>query len=484
MITKAAKPHTIGETLIIPAVKEVLTTVVGCDSNIMSSVPLSNSSVSRRVQEMSDDVEATLCSKLQFREFSIQLDETTHRDSEAVLMAYVRYIDDDNTVAEEMLFAKPLETTTKGIDIFKALKDYLQEKEIPLINIVACATDGAPAMVGRYRGLIANLKEEVPHILAVHCVIHRQHLVAKSLSDRLHTSLHLVIKAVNRIKAHALNERLFRELCKENDEEFQRLVLHTEVRWLSKGNCLRRFFFLFESVVQFLQTVDDSLSKALSQIKPDIAYLADFFEKMNELLTKLQGNEVTLVQCKSVINAFIMKLSLFSQNLTRRELCNFPRLKEVTHLEDADIICYSEHLQQVQCSMKERFTDLLQLAVPAWFLNPFVTDVSSVDTPLQESFIELQNDEESKLCFQLKGYRDFWIHQRQRYPSLWPEVKLLILAFPTSYLVEKGFSAITQIISKQRHRLNLQSGDLRLRLTCISPNVAALAQLHQAQGSH
>ncbi|CAH1973654.1 unnamed protein product [Acanthoscelides obtectus] len=87
---------------------------------------------------------------------------------------------------------------------------------------------------------------------SIHCVLHRQHLVAKNLSVRLHESLHLVIDAVNRIRSNALNTRLFAQLCEENDEHFHQLLLHTEVRWLSKGLCLTRFFALFETILEFL----------------------------------------------------------------------------------------------------------------------------------------------------------------------------------------------------------------------------------------
>jgi hypothetical protein len=75
---------------------------------------------------------------------------------------------------------------TKGKSIFDVLEHYFKEKCIPLDNIVSVATDGTPAMVERYRGLISYLKKAVPNVVAVHCIIHRQHLVAKNLSDRLH----------------------------------------------------------------------------------------------------------------------------------------------------------------------------------------------------------------------------------------------------------------------------------------------------------
>ncbi|GFQ97255.1 SCAN domain-containing protein 3 [Trichonephila clavata] len=50
---------------------------------------ISKSIVSRRIDEMSEDIE------MQLVEFSVQLDESTLRESEAVLITYVRYVDKD-----------------------------------------------------------------------------------------------------------------------------------------------------------------------------------------------------------------------------------------------------------------------------------------------------------------------------------------------------------------------------------------------------
>ncbi|CAH1966858.1 unnamed protein product [Acanthoscelides obtectus] len=184
-------------------------------------------------------------------------------------------------IYEELLFARTLITETKGESIFHVLKHYFIEKAIPLSNIKSVATDGAPAMVGRYRGFISYLKQNVSGVLAIHCVIHRQHLVVKDLSVRLHESLHLVIDAVNRIRSNALNTRLFAQLCEENDEHFHQLPLHTEVRWLTKGLSLTRFFALFETILEFLDTKDKILKENLMKRKTDIAYLTDLFTKCN-----------------------------------------------------------------------------------------------------------------------------------------------------------------------------------------------------------
>ena len=62
LIAKCGKPHTIGEKLILPAIKEVISTVMHQDaSSVVRSIPLSNNSVSRRIDELAKDVEQQLC---------------------------------------------------------------------------------------------------------------------------------------------------------------------------------------------------------------------------------------------------------------------------------------------------------------------------------------------------------------------------------------------------------------------------------------
>ena len=59
-----------------------------------------------------------------------------------------------------------------------------------------------------------------------------------------------------------------------------------------------------------------------------------------------------------------------------------------------------------------------------------------------------------------------------KYPLLWDKAQFYVIAFPTSYLVEAGFSHVPQILSKARNRLDIvKRGDLQLSLTSIEPNV-------------
>ena len=62
-----------------------------------------------------------------------------------------------------------------------------------------------------------------------------------------------VIKVVNMIMSSALNTRLFRLFCQDLDSEHQNLLYYTEVRWLSRGNVVKRVYELKTEIKQFLE---------------------------------------------------------------------------------------------------------------------------------------------------------------------------------------------------------------------------------------
>ena len=256
LIAKTAKAHTIGEDLVLPTAKEIIETVLQQSAfSVLRVVPLSNDSVQRRIDEMSSDVLKQLVDILSETKHSLQIDEFTLSNNESLLLGYVRFIH-NMQAQEEMLFAISLPADTRATTVFNAVERFCEEKEISMQNILQCATDGAAAMVGKHRGFIALMKEKIRGLIATHCVIYRQHLVARNISAELHHSLRIVIKCIDKIKARPLNDILFRTLCRDNKEDFERFLLHTEVRWLSKSARMSRFYSLYDSVIELLSFIE------------------------------------------------------------------------------------------------------------------------------------------------------------------------------------------------------------------------------------
>ena len=97
--------------------------------------------------------------------------------------------------------------------------------------------------------------------------------------------------------------------------------------------------------------------------------------------------------------------------------------------------------------MTSRFQDIFSLEVPDWVIDPQHESSLEVAGVLEEELTSLRKDIELKPKLS-NSYQDFWLQKavRERYPVVWNKVKLYFIDFPTSYLVEKGFSAVSQFL--------------------------------------
>ena len=165
------------------------------------------------------------------------------------------------------------------------------------------------------------MKDDNTDMITVHCVIHLENLVAGALSPELDQVMKDVIKVINFIKAHPKTERLFKVFCQDMDQDYVRVVLHTQVRWLSKGNCLERFVALYDTMLEFGSDREVFHFLKSNDTKALICYLADVFGKLNRLNKELQGAQKTLMDCKTKICAFIMKLTFRRSQIESRNIC-------------------------------------------------------------------------------------------------------------------------------------------------------------------
>lgn len=86
------------------------------------------------------------------------LDESTDISDASQLMVFIRTVNKNFDIFEDLLYCCPLRDTTRGIDIYNALIPLCQEKSISFEKLVSVCTDGARAMTSTTVGLVGNMK--------------------------------------------------------------------------------------------------------------------------------------------------------------------------------------------------------------------------------------------------------------------------------------------------------------------------------------
>ena len=90
-IAKAKKPFTTGEELSLPAAKDICHELSGeAAVQNVARVPLSAGNITRRIDEIAEDIEAQLLERINESPwYTIQVDESTDVDNKATMLVFV-----------------------------------------------------------------------------------------------------------------------------------------------------------------------------------------------------------------------------------------------------------------------------------------------------------------------------------------------------------------------------------------------------------
>jgi len=397
-------------------------------------------------------------------------------------------------ITEELAAVIPIVGTTKGSDLFDKLMETFQNLDLQWNKLVNITTDGAKNMSGTGIGLIGQINNHMrtlncEKLLVFHCIIHQQSLIGKVL--KFEDVMGIVIKSINFIRSIGLNHRLFKEFLKSIEAEHGDVLYHTDVRWLSRGFILERFFNLRSEIEIFLI----EKGREVLELKDEVwiwklAFMADLVGHLNMLNLQLQGKNKLVSELYSNVKAFENKLALFINQISK---CNFAHFKSCQSIpenarDSFPIDIAVNALKKIEEEMHRRFKDFKYIEQDLiFFQNPLSINIEEVKEELQLEVIDLQSSIDLKSEFKNLNLIDFYKRLPQcEYSNLKKFAMKMIVCFGSTYICEFTFSKMSYIKNKYRNTLtddHLQD-ILRLSSTEIQPNYQQMCAEHQMHGSH
>lgn len=161
LIATSGRPFSDGE-FVRKCMNAVVEEVCPDKKVVLNAVSLSASTITRRIEEMGNNVYAQLQEKVkEFIYFALALDESNDVQDTAQLLIFLCGVNSNFELSEELAALQSLKGTTTGEDIFGKACQTMEELGLDWSKLVSITTDGAPSMVGTSRGLIGRMNREM-----------------------------------------------------------------------------------------------------------------------------------------------------------------------------------------------------------------------------------------------------------------------------------------------------------------------------------
>ncbi|KAL0973635.1 hypothetical protein UPYG_G00207640 [Umbra pygmaea] len=424
-------------------------------------MPLSAKTVKDRTIKMAEDITRQQIKDINSAvAYSIACDESKDKGDIEQIALFCRYVNSAGP-QEEIIELIPLKGQTRGEDICEAVLNCLSAKGINTTHLVSVATDGAPSMTGAQKGFVALLQKLLDRkLLTFHCILHQEALCAQTFPPECTEVMNVVIQIVNKIMAKSLNHRQFRSLLDELESTYSDLQLHNKVRWLSRGEVLKRFAACLGEVKTFLGSKGLTFPE-LEQPEwlEKLHFMVDMTAHLNTLNTALQGKGCTALHMLEEVLAFERKLTVLARDLQKG--VSQPDLEmELADIADKDI--WVSKFKRLTADLEDVARQKAVLAQNHKWRD--IENLPKTDQLVFETWNAIPN-----VYVNMKKYA------------------LGVLSiFGSTYVCEQVFSNMNFIKSKHRARLTDDSlrSCVKMKVTAYSPDVQTLCAEVQEQKSH
>lgn len=184
---------------------------------------------------------------LQTRKFSILIDESTDISDIKIMCVLVQFLSKENEIKTQLLDLIALKATDcSAKNLFQSFKELLNNKKIPINNIIGMASDNASVMmhyhyIGCKNSFFSRLQSEVPNVIMLNCICHSSAIIASKAYEKLpETCENLIRNMATYISGSAKRCAILTEFQEFFDVEKRKILKLSNTRGLILHNCVIR----------------------------------------------------------------------------------------------------------------------------------------------------------------------------------------------------------------------------------------------------
>ncbi|XP_066100746.1 EPM2A-interacting protein 1 [Saccopteryx bilineata] len=463
--------------------------------DVLGGIDLTPEITRQRVLNINENLRSQLFNRAKdFKAYSLALDDQAFVAYENYLLVFVRGVDQDLEVQEELLTIINLTHHFSVGALMAAILEALQTAGLSLQRMVGLTTTHTLRMIGENSGLVSYMREKA---VSPNCwnVIHYSGFLHLELLSSYDVDVNQVINTVSEwillIKTRGIRRPEFQALLTASESEHgERVNGRCLNNWLRRGKTLKAIFLLRKEIETFLVSVGaTTVHFTDQQWLCDFGFLVDIMNHLRELSELLRFNRVFAATAFDHICTFEAKLSLLHRHIEEKNLTHFAALREVVdelkqHIKEEENIFDPDRYKVVLCRLQKdfdrHFKDLKFIKKDLeLFANPFNFKPEYAPISVRVELTKLQATTDLWEEYRNKDLGQFYAGlSAESYPIIKGVACKVASLFDSSEICEKAFSYLV----RNQHTLSQPLTDehlhalFRIATTAIEPHWDALVR--------
>lgn len=114
-----------------------------------------------------------------------------------IICVFVQFLSKENKIETQLLDLIALNATDcSAAKIFQSFKELLDNKKIPIKNIIGMASDNALVMIGCKNSFFSRLQSEISNVIMLNCICHSSAIITNKACEELPESCENLIRNV------------------------------------------------------------------------------------------------------------------------------------------------------------------------------------------------------------------------------------------------------------------------------------------------